>query len=129
LPVEQTLFAPGKNISVFSKAMRAFLFSSIPLVISPASNAALEGVPLNAINHTYTINSSMMDNLNALVGKEVTVFLDGGAILIGKVKSVGADLVHLEKNDLKDTFNALLRIKSIQAIEVQSETINDNKKR
>lgn len=120
MSVTRVLFAPGCSFVVFSKVTTAVLFSFVLVVVSPGSLAGPEVIPLAEINHTYTINTSMMDNLTALIGKRVTVFLDGGAIQAGIVKSVGADLVHMEKTKQNEVFDLLLQIESIQAIEVQS---------
>ena len=61
----------------------------------------------------------MMDNLNNMTGKNVTLTLDGGKTLTGVVRSVGSHLIHLEKIEQKEFFDSLIRIDSIQAIEVQ----------
>ena len=100
--------------TVFSKII-IVLFSITFLVLSQISSAATKIVPIEGMH--YTINASMMDNLNALTGKKVTVILDGGKSLTGIVKSVGGHLIHLEKIEHKEFFDSLIRIESIQAIE------------
>ena len=105
------------KIARFSRAMVAVLISLVLLVISPVSNAGTKVVPVQGVN--YIINASLMDNLNALAGRKVTLTVDGGKILAGIVKSVGPHLIHLEKIEQKEFFDALIRIDSIQAIEVQ----------
>jgi len=105
------------KIARFSRAMVAVLFSFVLLVISPVSIAGTKVVPVQGVN--YIINASMMDNLNSLVGRKVTLTVDGGNFLAGIVKSVGPHLIHLEKIERKEFFDALIRIDSIQAIEVQ----------
>ncbi len=105
------------KISRFSKVMTAVLFSLVILVVSPTSTAGSKVVLIEGMN--YTINASMMDNLNALTGKKVMITLDGGKVLTGMVKSVGAQLVHLEKIEQNEFFDSLIRIESIQAIEAQ----------
>ncbi len=67
----------------------------------------------------YNVNSSMADNLKSLVGKKVYVAVDSGATYVGFVKSVGNHLMHLEKLDRKDYFDALIRIERISAIDTR----------
>ena len=105
------------KISGFSKAMATVLFSFAMLVVSPVSTAGSKVVPVEGMH--FTINASMMDNLNALAGKKVLVTLDGGKTLAGIVKSVGQHLLHLEKIERKEFFDSLIRLDNIQAIEVQ----------
>ena len=105
------------KITKISKSIMIVLFSFILLVVSPLSIAGPKVIPVDEVN--YTINASMMDNLNNLTGKNVTLTLDGGKTLTGVVKSVGSHLIHLEKIERKELFNSLIRIDSIQAIEVQ----------
>ena len=99
------------------KSIMIVLFSFMLLVVSPLSLAGSKVVPVDGVN--YTINASMMDNLNNLTGKSVTLTLDGGKTLTGVVRSVGSHLIHLEKIEQKEFFDSLIRIDSIQAIEVQ----------
>ncbi len=67
----------------------------------------------------YNVNSSMADNLKSLIGKKVYVAVDSGATFVGFVKSVGNHLMHLEKLDRKDYFDALIRIERISAIDTR----------
>ena len=105
------------NIKDFSKVITTILISFVLLVISPVSTAGSKTVPIEGMH--YTINASIMDNLNALTGKRVTLTLDGGKVLTGTIKSVGSHLIHLEKNERKEFFDSLIRIENIQAIEAQ----------
>jgi hypothetical protein len=73
---------------------------------------AVEGV-------TYNVNSSLADNLKSLVGKKVHVSLDSGKTFVGFVKEVGNHLMHLEKLEGKDYFDALIRIENIIAIDTR----------
>jgi small nuclear ribonucleoprotein (snRNP)-like protein len=77
---------------------------------------AIEGV-------SYDVNSSMADNLKSLVGKKVYVTLDSGKTFTGFVKEVGNHLMHLEKLDRKDYFDALIRIENISAIDTRFRDI------
>ena len=105
------------KITKISKSIMIVLFSFILLVVSPLSIAGPKVIPVDEVN--YIINASMMDNLNNFTGKNVTLTLDGGKTLTGVVKSVGSHLIHLEKIERKEFFDSLIRIDSIQAIEVQ----------
>jgi small nuclear ribonucleoprotein (snRNP)-like protein len=77
---------------------------------------ALEGI-------SYNVNSSLADNLKSLVGKKVYVTLDSGKTLSGFVKEVGNHLMHLEKLDGKDYFDALIRIENISAIDTRFRNV------
>ena len=77
---------------------------------------AIEGI-------SYNVNSSLADNLKSLVGKKVYVTLDSGKTFIGFVKEVGNHLMHLEKLEGKDYFDALLRIENISAIDTRFRDI------
>lgn len=68
---------------------------------------------------SYNLSASLGDNLKALIGKKVYVTLDSGKTLAGFVKEVGNHLIHLEKLDGKDFFDALIRIEDIGAIEAK----------
>ena len=73
---------------------------------------AIEGI-------SYNVNSSVADNLKSLIGKKVYVTLDSGKTFSGFVKEVGNHLMHLEKLDGKDHFDALIRIENISAIDTR----------
>ncbi len=94
----------------------AILLSAV-LLVSPAVMAAAKVVPLEGV--AYTVDASLADNLAALSGKRVTVSVDGGKSLTGVVKAVGQHLVHLEKIERKEFFDALIRIEDISAIETR----------
>jgi len=68
---------------------------------------------------SYNVNASMADNLKSLTGKKVSLTLNSGNILRGFVKDVGEHLVHLEKLDGKEYFDALIRIETISAIDMK----------
>jgi len=72
-------------------------------------------VPIEGMS--YKVGASLEDNLKALVGKKVSVTLDSGNTLTGLVKEVGDHLVHLEKLDGKEYYDALIRIERIDALE------------
>jgi hypothetical protein len=62
---------------------------------------------------------SLAENLKSYSGKMVIVHLKTGSTLQGSVKSVGKDLVHLEKLAGKEYFDALIRIEEIGAVEAR----------
>jgi small nuclear ribonucleoprotein (snRNP)-like protein len=100
-----------------SKMLTSVFLLLIFLLTTSVSTAAAKVVPVEGIN--FTINVSMMDNLIALTGKKVSITLDGGKTLTGIIKSVGSQLIHIEKIERKEFFDSLIRIEKIQAIEVR----------
>ncbi len=81
-------------------------------VKAKAKVVAIEGV-------SYNVNSSMSDNLKALIGKKVYITLGSGKTLAGLVKEVGDHLIHLEKLEGKEFFDALIRIEDIEDIDTR----------
>ncbi len=77
-----------------------------------AKSVAIEGI-------SYNVNATMTDNLKLLVGKKVHISLDSGATFAGTVKKVGQHLLHLEKLEGKDFYDALIRLKDITAIDTR----------
>jgi len=67
----------------------------------------------------YKVNAPMVENLKALSGKKINVTLDSGNTLTGTVKAVGKGLVHLEKLEGKEYFDALIRIDDISAVDAR----------
>jgi small nuclear ribonucleoprotein (snRNP)-like protein len=67
----------------------------------------------------YLVNASIADNLKSLLGKQVYVTLDSGKTFAGFVKEVGNHLLHLEKLQDKDYFDALIKIENISAIDTR----------
>ncbi len=90
---------------------------SLPSVVEAKSKV----VEIEGMN--YNVKSSMADNLKALIGKRVYVSLDSGQTLAGTLKAVGNHLIHLEKIERKEHFDALIRIKNIIAIDVRFREI------
>ena len=86
------------------------------LVVTPqtaqAAAGAKEYVQLNAAIPTA-------DNLIALKGRTVAVSLSSGQIMTGVVKEIQNNLLHLEKLNQKEFFDALIRVDQIIAIEVR----------
>jgi len=100
------------SLSVILTAVLFFLVSiALQTVFQPELKAA-EAV-------SYNVNTSLAENLKSLTGKRVSLTLNSGNTLTGFVKEVGKDLVHLEKLQGKDYFDALIRIETISAIDTR----------
>ena len=93
-----------------------FLFTAI-LIISPAIAQTRSAVAVQGAK--FDVSSSMKDNLNAYVGKDVLIHLRLGKTFQGYVKAVGDNFVHLEKLSGRDFYDALIRIEDISAIEAK----------
>ena len=87
----------------------AFLF--------PSQSQARTVVPVEGSN--FDLSATLADNLKSYTGKNVFVHLKSGTTLQGTVKAVGNGLVHLEKLNGKDFYDALIRIEEISAIEAK----------
>ena len=94
----------------------AMFFASL-LIFPIEVRAGANIVPIEGMS--YNVNASMEDNLKSLVGKRVYVTVGSGKTFAGLVKAVGTHLVHLEKLDEKDFFDALIRIEEISAIDTK----------
>ena len=77
-----------------------------------AKTVAVEGM-------AYDVNASLVDNLKPLVGKQVTVTLQAGGSFKGVVKVVGKHLLHLEKLEGREYFDALISMENIIAIDAR----------
>jgi len=107
----------GKIQSTFVASL--ILFSS--LVFLSKAQAAPELVPVDGAK--FSTQASMADNLRALSGKRVSVMLDSGITLTGIVGEVGMHLLHLERLERKEYYDALVRIDDIRAIETRFREI------
>jgi hypothetical protein len=67
----------------------------------------------------YNANASMVDNLKSLIGKKVVVTLNSGKAFTGNVKEVGNHLLHLERLEGKEYYDALIVIQDISAIDTR----------
>ena len=72
---------------------------------------------------SYNVSSSLADNLKSLLGKKVSVTLISGKTFTGLIKEVGNHLIHMEKLEGKEYFDALLRIENISAIDTRFRKI------
>ena len=80
-------------------------------VVAKQEIVAIEGM-------SYNVNASMTDNLKSLVGKKVSLTTSGGETLSGVLKEVGNHLIHLEKLEGKEFYDALILIEDISIVEV-----------
>lgn len=97
---------------VFAMFFSALFFVSPAQTIAGAKLVPVEGA-------SYNVNASMKDNLKPFMGKKVYIHLTSGLTLSGIVKEIGEHIIHLEKLDKKDFFDALILIDSIAAIDAQ----------
>ncbi len=102
----------GSVAMLLTMLLLAMAFSFPTGAVAKSKVVEIEGM-------NYNVKSSMADNLKALIGKKVYVSLDSGQTLAGTIKAVGNHLIHLEKIERKDYFDALIRIKNIIAIDVR----------
>ena len=103
--------------TVTSRFIVFTIMLGLPVFSAAKSNiVAIEGV-------AYSVSSTLAENLKALRGKKVSVIVDSGATITGIVKEIGDHLIHLEKLDNKDFFDALVRIDEIKAIETRFREI------
>jgi len=99
----------------------AILFLVVIFALSAQVEAKSKVVAIEGMS--YNVNASLEDNLKSLVGKKVLVAVVSGATFSGFVKEVGNHLIHLEKLDGKEYFDALIRIENICAVEAQFRKI------
>lgn len=92
------------------------VFLSMMFLAVPARS---QPQPENIPGVGYNVSSSLADNLKALVGKKVYVTLDSGQVFAGQVKAVSDQLVHVEKLEGKEYFDALIQIQHISAIDTR----------
>jgi len=97
------------------------MFCTVIFMLPKETEAGAKVVAIEGVS--YNVNSSMEDNLKSLIGKKIYVSLDSGTTFAGYVKEVGNHLLHLEKLDGKDYFDALLRIENIKAIDTRFRDI------
>ena len=105
------------NILICVGITLAMVLSLSFLMLPEKIEAKAKVVAIEGMN--YNVNSSVQDNLKSLIGKKVYVSLNSGKTLSGFVKKVGNHVIHLEKLDGKDFFDALIRIENISAIEAR----------
>jgi small nuclear ribonucleoprotein (snRNP)-like protein len=99
------------SLGIATAVLFLVVFFTLPMeAVAKPKVVAIEGM-------SYNVNSALSDNLKSLVGKKVSVTIASGKTITGFVKEVGIHLIHLEKLEGKDYFDALIRIENISAIE------------
>jgi hypothetical protein len=68
---------------------------------------------------SFTLSASFRDNLVMSQGQFAYVTLKSGNTLSGDIKEVKNGLLHLEKIEGRDYFDALIRVEDISAFEIQ----------
>ena len=97
------------------------LFYVTILVLPMEAEAKTKVVAIEGIS--YNVSSSMADNLKSLIGKKVSITLTSGKTFTGLIKEVGNHLMHLEKLDGNEYFDALIRLEDINAIDTRFRNI------
>lgn len=115
------MIQPKNSIHSILSVMTGLIFFSMVLALLWISKADAEVVNVEGVN--YSASASFLDNLKALKGKKVTIVLNSGMVETGIIKDISNHLLHLEKLDGKDFFDALLRIEDISAIETRFREI------
>lgn len=93
------------------------LFGAMFFTLPQKAVAQSKMIPIEGV--AYNVKVSMKDNLDLLIGKKVFIHLDSGETFSGVVKKIGTKLIHLEKLDRKEFFDALINIEKIIAIDTQ----------
>ena len=100
--------------------IKFILFATLGIVYSPA-NAEPKVVPIDGVN--YIVAHSINDNLKMLLGKKVSLTLKSGKTITGLVKQIGEDLIHIEKLEDREYYDALIRSSEVSAIETRFRTV------
>ena len=101
------LFASG--IVLAALLMISMFFSLQP---AHAEGEAKQYVQLNA-------GIALADNLIALKGKTVTIYMTSGQMATGIVKDVKDNILHLEKISQKEFYDSIIRLDTVSAIEAR----------
>jgi hypothetical protein len=112
-----------KNSKTVGSMGLAFTFLCLVTILFLPIQAEAKSNVVGVERVNYKINYSLANNLKSLVGKKVSVTLDSGKAFSGLIKEVGDHLIHLEKLDSKEYFDALIRIEDISAIDTRFRTI------
>lgn len=67
----------------------------------------------------FNVNTSMVENLTALKGKAVTIYLASGQTITGTINDVKGNLLHLGRLSQKDFYDALVAVDRISSIEMK----------
>jgi hypothetical protein len=101
-----------KSVGSVGLALSILFYLAILVLPMNVEAETIEGI-------TYNVNSTFSGNLKFLIGKKVSVTIDSGKTFTGFIKDVGYHLVHLEKLEGKEYFDALIQIKNITAIDTR----------
>jgi hypothetical protein len=110
-----------KPVNYLTGIALVILFCGTLLAVPADAIAKQKIVAIEGAN--YNVSASLADNLKSFVGKKISLTLDSGKSFVGFVKEVGNHLVHLEKLDGKEYFDALIRIESISGIDARFRQI------
>ena len=112
-----------KNSKTFDLIGLALILVCYVTILLLPIQAEAESKVVDIEGVSYNVNHTLEDNLKTFIGKKVSVTLDSGTTFSGFVKEVGTHLIHLEKLDGKEYFDALLRIEDISAIDTRFRNI------
>lgn len=103
-----------RNLIISGVVLTALLMLSLTASVQSvrAAGETKQYVQLNA-------GITLADNLAALKGKTVTVYLASGQSMTGIAKDVKDNILHLEKISQKEFYDALIRVDMISAIEAR----------
>ncbi len=99
------------------KPLKTIMWVALLVGALPAAAAPPQTVPLDGV--AYDVGKSLADNLRGLQGKRITVRLQGGSQVSGRVKAVGDALLHLEALDQKEFFDGLIPVSAIVGVETR----------
>jgi small nuclear ribonucleoprotein (snRNP)-like protein len=94
---------------------KCVLLGTFLVFLSSYSFAANEYAPVEGMR--YNVNAPINANLKSLTGKSVELTLTSGQKIVGVIKEVGDNLLHIEKIQGKEFYDALIRIDNIVAVE------------
>lgn len=109
--------ANKEKITISMMIIMAVLVSFSLITFPSAVKAEMKVEPIKGMN--YNANASLAENLKTFTGKKVNVTLNSGENFTGTVKTVGTHLVHLEKLEGKEYYDALIRIDDIAAVDAR----------
>jgi len=101
------------------RSHRSALFLGTALAMSLLFQA---GPALSSDAPVFATSATLADNLKGLSGKRVTIYLKSGTSLSGTIKATGDHLLHLEKLEGKDYFDALILMQEVAAIDTRART-------
>ncbi len=109
--------AKKEMMKMLMMVIMAAVFSFSFILFPSGTGAQMKAELIKGMN--YNTNASLADNLKTMVGKKVTITLDSGSTFTGIVKTVGTHMIHLEKLDGKEYYDALISIETIAAIDAR----------